>query len=74
MAVILCKIVDLQGVIQNKIDNSNPIQIVAQAGVIKGNGNGDLNAKSTASRAEALQLLLNTLKLNSKVKTMLELL
>ncbi|WP_146239810.1 S-layer homology domain-containing protein, partial [Paenibacillus illinoisensis] len=72
MAMILSKIVDFQG--QNKIDNSNPIQMVAQAGVIQGNGNGDLNAKGTASRAEALQLILNTLKLNSKIKTMLELL
>nr|WP_186812004.1 immunoglobulin-like domain-containing protein [Paenibacillus xylanexedens] len=74
MAVILSKIVDFQGVTQNKIDNSNPIHLVAQAGVIQGNGNGDLNAKGTASRAEALQLILNTLKLNSKIKTMLELL
>ncbi|NUU78738.1 immunoglobulin-like domain-containing protein [Paenibacillus xylanilyticus] len=74
MAVILSKIVDFQGVTQNKMDNSNPIQMVAQAGVIQGNGNGDLNAKGTASRAEALQLILNTLKLNSKIKTMLELL
>ncbi|MEK4439069.1 immunoglobulin-like domain-containing protein [Paenibacillus sp. FSL K6-2862] len=74
MAMILSKIVDFQGVTQNKIDNSNPIQMIAQAGVIQGNGNGDLNAKGTSSRAEALQLILNTLKLNSKIKTMLELL
>ena len=74
MAVILSKIVDFQGITQNKIDSSNPIQMVAQAGIIQGNGNGDLNAKGTASRAEALQLILNTLKLNSKIKTMLELL
>ncbi|MEK4436220.1 immunoglobulin-like domain-containing protein [Paenibacillus sp. FSL K6-2862] len=74
MAMILSKIVDFQGVTQNKIDHSNPIQMVAQAGVIQGNGNGEINAKGTASRAEALQLILNTLKLNSKIKTMLELL
>ncbi|MCM3783652.1 S-layer homology domain-containing protein [Neobacillus mesonae] len=75
MAIILSRIVNLQGATQSANDmNSDPIQMAAQAGLIKGNENGALNPHGTASRAEALELILNTLKLNSKIKTMLELL
>ncbi|MNZ78893.1 S-layer protein precursor [compost metagenome] len=74
MAVILSRIVDFQGLTQTDSVEADPIQMAAQAGVIQGNGTGDLNADGKAPRAEALQLILNTLKLNSKIKTMLELL
>ncbi|MNS20948.1 S-layer protein precursor [compost metagenome] len=75
MVVILSRIVNLQGITQSPNgQSSDPIQMAAQAGIIKGNGDGALNPHGTAERAEALQLILNTLKLNSKIKTMLELL
>ncbi|GJM80633.1 hypothetical protein HMSSN139_31290 [Paenibacillus sp. HMSSN-139] len=73
MVVILSRIVDFQGLTHNG-DDVDPIQMAAQVGIIQGNGKGDLNANGKAPRAEALQLILNTLKLNSKIKTMLELL
>ncbi|WP_178019190.1 immunoglobulin-like domain-containing protein [uncultured Paenibacillus sp.] len=73
MVVILSRIVDFQGLTHNS-DDVDPIQMAVQAGIIQGNGKGVLNANGKAPRAEALQLILNTLKLNSKIKTMLELL
>lgn len=73
MIVILSRMIDFQG-LNPSSGVTDPIQMAAEAGIIHGNGNGKLNAGSTASRAEALQIILNTLKLNSKIKTMLELL
>ncbi|WP_372009123.1 S-layer homology domain-containing protein [Paenibacillus chitinolyticus] len=49
-----------------------PIEKFVQAGIIGGFGDGKLNPVGTAGRADALQLILNTLKLNSSIKTMLE--
>ncbi|MNU63579.1 Cellulosome-anchoring protein precursor [compost metagenome] len=75
MVVILSRIVNLQGAAQSSNELvTDPIQLAAEAGIIKGSGDGNLKPHDTAERAEALQLILNTLKLNSKIKTMLELL
>ncbi|WP_433945763.1 Ig-like domain repeat protein [Paenibacillus sp. SN-8-1] len=75
MVVVLSRIVNLQGAAQSSNGLvKDPIELAAEAGIIKGSGDGKLNPQGTAERAEALQLILNTLKLNSKIKTMLELL
>ncbi|GIP22562.1 S-layer homology domain-containing protein [Paenibacillus sp. J22TS3] len=75
MVVILSRIVNLQGAAHSADGaNTDPIQMAAEAGIIKGSGDGKLNPHGTAARADALQLILNTLQLNSKIKTMLELL
>ncbi|WP_068615468.1 Ig-like domain repeat protein [Paenibacillus tuaregi] len=75
MVVILSRIVNLQGAAHSGDGaNTDPIQMAAEAGIIKGSGDGKLNPYGTAARADALQLILNTLQLNSKIKTMLELL
>lgn len=74
MVLVLSRIVNLNGSATGQAGpEPDPFQQAAQAGIIKGNGNGSLNPLGTAARAEALQLILNTLKLNSQIKTMLEL-
>ncbi len=44
----------------------------AQAGIINGKANGRFDAGSNASRAEAIQIILNALKLNPQVKALLD--
>jgi len=48
------------------------IQASAQAGIVSGKGDGSFNPKSNATRAEALQIILNVLKLKPELKTLLE--
>ncbi|SEG24131.1 S-layer homology domain-containing protein [Paenibacillus sp. UNC499MF] len=72
MVVIMSRIVNLQGAGHTGDSNADPIDLAAQAGIIEGSGDGKLNPGGTAGRADALQLILNTLKLNSSIKTMLE--
>ncbi|WP_256761785.1 S-layer homology domain-containing protein [Cohnella sp. WQ 127256] len=44
----------------------------AQAGIVSGKGNGKFDPKSNATRAEALQIILNVLELNPQLKTLLD--
>ncbi|WEK54977.1 MAG: S-layer homology domain-containing protein [Candidatus Cohnella colombiensis] len=48
------------------------IQVAAQAGIVSGKGDGRFDPKSDATRAEALQMILNVLKLNPQLKTLLD--
>ncbi|OKP93860.1 InlB B-repeat-containing protein, partial [Paenibacillus sp. P46E] len=51
---------------------ANEIKAEAQAGIISGKGDGKFDTKSNATRAEALQIILNALKLNPQLKTLLD--
>ncbi|AFC30678.1 regulator of chromosome condensation RCC1 [Paenibacillus mucilaginosus 3016] len=48
------------------------IQAAAEAGIIQGKGPGRFEPKSSSTRAEALQIILNTLNLNSEIATLLD--
>nr|WP_186438555.1 S-layer homology domain-containing protein [Cohnella terricola] len=48
------------------------IHAAAQASIVSGKGDGRFDPKSNATRAEALQIILNVLKLNPQVKTLLD--
>jgi len=51
---------------------ADEITAAAQASIVSGKGNASFQPKSSATRAEALQIMLNVLKLNSHLKTLLE--
>ncbi|WP_174721860.1 S-layer homology domain-containing protein, partial [Paenibacillus xylaniclasticus] len=82
MVVMLARIVNLDSLEKDAtkgnfydLDHSyaaSEIQAEAQAGIVSGKGNGNFDPKSNASRAEALQIILNALKLNPQLKTLLE--
>ncbi|MBY9087372.1 S-layer homology domain-containing protein [Paenibacillus sp. HN-1] len=81
MVIMLSRIVNLNSVEKdttkgnfNDLNNSyaiNEIKAEAQAGIISGKGDGRFDPKSNATRAEALQIILNVLKLNPELKTLL---
>ena len=48
------------------------IQAAAQASIVSGKGDGRFDPKSNATRAEALQIILNVLELNPQLKTLLD--
>ena len=82
MVVILSRIVNLNGVDKDAAKGlfndlagayaAEAITAAAQAGIVNGKGEGKFGPKSNATRAEALQIILNVLKLNPELKMLLE--
>jgi hypothetical protein len=82
MVVMLSRIVNLNNLAKdrakgnfNDLDGAyaaSEIKAVAQAGIVSGKGDGRFDPKSNATRAEALQIILNVLKLNPQLKTLLD--
>lgn len=82
MVVLLSRIVNLDQVAKdqekgrfNDLNNSYAAaEIVAgaQAGIIKGNGTENFYPKSSATRAEVVQVILNVLESNPQLKTALD--
>jgi sugar lactone lactonase YvrE len=82
MVIMISRIVNLNNVEKDTkkgdfydLDGSyatNEIKAQAQAGIISGKENGRFDPKSNATRAEALQIILNALKLNPQLKTLLD--
>jgi hypothetical protein len=81
MVVMLSRIVDLNNVTKDTIKGNfndlngayaaSEIIAAAQAGIVSGKGNGIFDPKNNATRAEALQIILNMLELNPQLKTLL---
>ncbi|WP_054027489.1 S-layer homology domain-containing protein [Bacillus sp. FJAT-28004] len=84
MVVILSRIVDLSKVDKDASKGNfadiasassfaaNQIKDAAKAGIISGKGNGLFDPKGNSTRAEALTIVLNALKLNPQIKTILD--
>ncbi|WP_027086823.1 S-layer homology domain-containing protein [Cohnella panacarvi] len=82
MVVMLSRIVNLSGVEKDTTKGNfndlngayaaDEIQASAQAGIVSGKGDGQFDPQGNATRAEALQTILNVLKLNPQLKTLLE--
>ncbi|MEW9698586.1 S-layer homology domain-containing protein [Paenibacillus sp. SI8] len=82
MVILLSRIVDINNVSKDTTKGNfddlkgsyaaNEIKAEAQAGIINGKADGKFDAKSNSTRAEALQIILNALKLNPQVKTLLD--
>nr|WP_256223551.1 S-layer homology domain-containing protein [Paenibacillus sp. 1_12] len=82
MVVILSRIVNLNDLVKdttkgnfNDLNGSyaaSEIQAEAQAGIVSGKGDGKFEPKSNATRAEALQIILNVLELNPQLKKLLD--
>lgn len=82
MVVMLSRIVDLDHLAKdqekgrfNDLKGSYAASEViagAQAGIIQGNGTGNFYPKNGATRAEAVQVILNVLEFNPQVKTALD--
>ncbi|MNZ96714.1 Cellulosome-anchoring protein precursor [compost metagenome] len=82
MVVMLSRIVNLNGLEKDKTKGHfndlngayavGEITAAAQASIVSGKGDGSFDPKSNATRAEALQIILNVLKLNPELKTLLE--
>ncbi|MCY9660988.1 cadherin-like beta sandwich domain-containing protein [Paenibacillus chondroitinus] len=82
MVVMLSRIINLNNVAKdtskgnfNDLEGAyatNEIKAEAQAGIISGKADGKFDPKNNATRAEALQIILNTLKLNPQLKTLLD--
>ena len=51
---------------------ANEIQTAAQAGIVNGKGNDRFDPKGNATRAEALEIILNALNLDPQVKSLLD--
>jgi hypothetical protein len=51
---------------------SDAIKQAAKAGIISGKGDGKFDPTANSTRAEALQIILNTLKLDDQIKTLLD--
>nr|WP_256224183.1 S-layer homology domain-containing protein [Paenibacillus sp. 1_12] len=82
MVVILSRIVNLNDLAKdttrgnfNDLNGSyaaSKIKAEAQAGIVSGKGDGKFEPKSNATRAEALQIILNVLELNPQLKKLLD--
>ena len=82
MVVMLSRIVNLNGLEKDRAKGqfndlngayaASEITAAAQASIVSGKGNGSFDPKNNATRAEALQIILNVLKLNPELKTLLE--
>jgi|GEM_PF-5210957 len=82
MVIIISRIINLQGTAKDMtkgefadLDNSyakDAIAQAAQAGIISGKGDKMFDPKASSTRAEALQIILNTLNLNPDIKTLLD--
>jgi hypothetical protein len=82
MVVMLSRIVNLNGLEKDTTKGhfndlngayaADEIQEAAKGGIVSGKGDGRFDPKGQATRAEALQIILNVLKLNSQLKTLLE--
>jgi hypothetical protein len=82
MVVMLSRIVNLNGLEKDPAKGqfndlngayaAEEIEAAAQASIVSGKGNGSFDPKNNATRAEALQIILNVLKLNPELKTLLE--
>ncbi|TVX99997.1 adhesin [Cohnella terricola] len=82
MVVMLSRIVDLNNVAKdttkgnfNDVNGAyaaGEIKAAAQACIVSGKGDGGFGPKSNATRAEALQIILNALKLDPQLKTLLD--
>jgi hypothetical protein len=82
MVILLSRIVNLNNVKKDTTKGNfddlkdsyaaNEIKAGAQAGIISGKQSGKFDAKSSSTRAEALQIILNALKLNPQLKTLLD--
>ncbi|QCT04506.1 autotransporter adhesin [Paenibacillus algicola] len=81
MIVILSRIINFQNVQKdvNKVVTDpvsawakEYVDMAVQAGIINGKGNGQFDGRSSSTRAEALQVILNTLNLNAEIKTLLD--
>ena len=81
MVIMLSRIVDLNNVAKdttkgnfNDVNGTyaaDEIKAEAQAGIVSGKGDGRFDPKSNATRAEALQIILNALKLDPQLKSLL---
>ena len=81
MVIILSRIVNLNNIAKDTsksdftdLDRSyaaNEIITLAQAGIVKGKGNNQFDPKGNATRAEAFEIILNVLKLDPQVKSLL---
>jgi len=82
MVVLLSRILNLNNVPKDTTKGNfddlqgsyaaNEIRAEAQAGIITGKADAKFDAKSNATRAEALKIILNALKLNPQLKTLLD--
>jgi hypothetical protein len=82
MVIILSRLVNMSNVNKDATKGnfadledsfaSDAIKQAAEAGIINGKGDGKFDPKSNSTRAEALQVILNTLKLSGEIKTMLD--
>ncbi|MGG1618068.1 S-layer homology domain-containing protein [Paenibacillus sp. NRS-1781] len=82
MVVLLSRILNLNNVSKDTTKGNfddvkgsyaaNEIKAEAQAGIISGRADGKFDPKSSSTRAEALQIILNALNLNPQLKTLLD--
>jgi len=82
MVVILTRIVNLESLEKDPAKGefhdlgnayaAEAIREAAQAGIVSGKGNGVFDPGGSATRAEALQMIINVLKLNPAIKELLE--
>lgn len=82
MVVMLSRIVNLNNLAKDQAKgNFNDLndayaasEIIAEAqvGIVSGKGDGRFDPKGNATRAEALQIILNVLELNPQLKTLLD--
>lgn len=82
MVVILSRLVQMDNLTKDAAKGSfsdlntsyaaDAIKQAAQAGMVSGKGNGIFDPKANSTRAEALQIILNTLKLNPEIRTVLD--
>ncbi|WP_378126219.1 S-layer homology domain-containing protein [Cohnella boryungensis] len=80
--VMLSRIVDLNNVVKDTAKGhfndihgtyaASEIKAAAQAGIVSGKGDGRFDPKSKATRAEALQIILNVLELSPQLKMLLD--
>lgn len=82
MVVMLSRIVNLNDLAKDRAKGNfndlngsyaaSEIKAEAQAGIVSGKGDGKFEPKSNATRAEALQIILNVLELNPQLKKLLD--